>query len=386
MADLDCGGRLFYLMNHTIAVRDSLRAYHTELLGVAGLFLELLRRVPEENSWLWLLLTAQERTLQKLHTYWSRVSALALDQHHCLVVDVRNVVLEATVRWRTLYADLAAKWWDGFAFGLRGRRQTSCGAGKQLSASPSGETSETAAHFMSGSVWMTVLREWFDEYAQKLYAAMVTLEGALTQQPGATRLHHQDEHGSFVTYEFMRRKVFGQWAIDKGLIRGLLRHVWQPGNRASDPVTVADFGAGGGHYSTWMNETGLIHAFAFDGTRQAAELTDGVVQEVNLIQDLRLWRTFDWVLCLEVGEHVPRQYSAALLQNLKGHAENGLIMSWSDDWEGIGHVNCLPRAEFVDFVQNTTGFQFDETTTEVVKASCEIDYIARTLAVFRKPS
>ena len=25
----------------------------------------------------------------------------------------------------------------------------------------------------------------------------------------------------------------------------------------------------------------------------------------------------------------------------------GLVMSWSDDWEGIGHVNCLSREEFV---------------------------------------
>lgn len=25
----------------------------------------------------------------------------------------------------------------------------------------------------------------------------------------------------------------------------------------------------------------------------------------------------------------------------------GLVMSWSDDWEGIGHVNCLSRKDFV---------------------------------------
>ena len=91
---------------------------------------------------------------------------------------------------------------------------------------------------------------------------------------------HQDEHGSFVTYEFLRRKVFGQWAIDKGLLRGLLRHVFRP----HGPLAVGDFGAGGGHYSAWLNETGLVSAFAFDGTQQAAELTDGLVQEVNLVE------------------------------------------------------------------------------------------------------
>lgn len=47
-------------------------------------------------------------------------------------------------------------------------------------------------------------------------------------------------------------------------------------------MAIGDFGAGGGHYSQWLNETGLLEAFAFDGTHQAAELTDGLVQEVRL--------------------------------------------------------------------------------------------------------
>ena len=25
------------------------------------------------------------------------------------------------------------------------------------------------------------------------------------------------------------------------------------------------------------------------------------------LQDMTLWRSFDWILCLEVGEHVPKQ-------------------------------------------------------------------------------
>ena len=218
---------------------------------------------------------------------------------------------------------------------------------------------------------------------------------------GPIRLHHQayiflwvawsgqDEHGSFVTYEFLRRKVFRQWAIDKGLLRGLLRHVWQPDHEG--PLAVGDFGAGGGHYSAWLNDTGLVTAFAFDGTQQAGELTDGLVQEVNLVeaqnrrlegqivldvsrndrvgglkrlQEMHLWRRFDWILCLEVGEHVPKAYAGTLLANLRRHATKGLVMSWSDDWEGIGHVNCLSRADFVALVEASTGFVLDEGATE----------------------
>ncbi|CAJ1439338.1 unnamed protein product [Effrenium voratum] len=237
--------------------------------------------------------------------------------------------------------------------------------------------------FLASSFWLAKLRTWLEGHTEDLYQAMLALEGQEVSGAGPIRLHHQDEHGSFVTYEFLRRKVFKQWAIDKGLVRGLLRHVWQPS--LDGTLSVGDFGAGGGHYSKWLNETGLVEAFAFDGTHQAAELTDGLVQEVNLVQEMRLWRSFDWVLCLEVGEHVPKQYAATLLSNLKRHALQGLVMSWSDDWEGIGHVNCLSREEFVAFVQQSTGFVLDEVATEAVRSACEIDYIARTLAVFRAP-
>jgi len=203
----------------------------------------------------------------------------------------------------------------------------------------------------------------------------------------AARMHHQDEQGMFVPYEYMRRKAFNQWALDKGLLRALIRNVWQPGYADSDAIfTVGDFGAGGGQYSTWLNETGLLQAFAFDGTRLASKITNGAVSVINLIEDTHLWRVFDWVMCLEVGEHIPQQYATTLLRNLRRHATKGLVMSWSDDWEGIGHINCLSQDDFVALVQRETGLHFDAAATQVVKQGCEIDYIGRTIAVFRAMS
>jgi len=383
VTEMDCSMRLWYLMNQTVAVRDSFRQYHSEFIGLAGVFVQLLRKQPDENSWQWLLANAHERAVQKVQTYFARVMALSVDQHHCLKPVVRDALLSGVQRWKVLHSELVATQWYGFAFGV----YTDAASREEDAASGRGAVAQSPEQsFLSGNVWLANVRDWCDEYAQGLYQALVELESA--EQPaadegGPVRLHHQDEHGSFVTYEFLRRKVFGQWAIDRGLVRGLVRHVWQPPLGEASPLTVGDFGAGGGHYSKWLNETGLVQAFAFDGTHQAAELTDGAVQEVNLVQEMRLWRTFDWVLCLEVGEHVPKQYSSSLLANLKRHARKGLVMSWSDDWEGIGHVNCLSRDAFIAMVQKETGFMLDPEATEVVRKSCEIDYIARTLAVFR---
>lgn len=367
--EMNCHARLVYLMNTTINVRAAMQTFHSDILGLAGLYFQLLDNVPEENTWIWLMTTAHERITQKMNAYWSRVVAVALDQHQCLIPQIRKVLLDAVVGWKKIHGDFMEMQWNVLAF-----------ASYAIADYPQ----VTPDNLTAGNLWISRLREWFESYTNQLFVVMQGVTAVnVGMEGGAVRLHHQDEHGSFVTYEFLRRKVFGQWAIDKGLLRGLLRFLWQPPRGNNELVTVADFGAGGGHYSMWLNETGLVRAFAFDGTHQAAELTGGVVQEVNLIQQMELWQTFDWILCLEVGEHVPKQFARVLLGNLRRHAKSGLIMSWSEDWEGIGHVNCLSRQEFVAMVQVETGFVLDATATQAVKDMCEIDYIARTIAIFR---
>merc|ERR1719335_304587 len=153
-------------------------------------------------------------------------------------------------------------------------------------------------------MWASSLQKWFEHHANVILNAIrqelprVAMEqqqlavggGAAAQR----RAHHQDDAGMFASFEYLRRHVFGQWALDKGLLRGLIRHVWQPSYGDAEPLSVGDFGAGGGQYDKWLNETGLVRAFAFDGSPRASEITGGAVQEINLIDDVQLWRTFDW--------------------------------------------------------------------------------------------
>jgi len=369
VSEMDCASRLLYLLNITATLRDQLDAYNNDILGISGLYMQLLQKVPDENTWIWLLTSAHERVVNKVDAFWARIAALSLDRHNCMMPPVRDPLLAGAVEWKRLHADFTELQWKAFAFG-------------KLGSAPKGEDNLLAAN-----VWIGTVREWFDTLLTMLFAGLQEIQAnnMLGGGEATLRLHHQDEQGYFVTYEFLRRKAFGQWATDRGLLRAMLRHIWKPLGGKAEPISMGDFGAGGGHYSTWLNETGLVQAFAFDGTKGAAELTNGAVQEVNLVTELHLWRTFDWVLCLEVGEHVPAQFSSTLMANLKRHATKGIVMSWSDDWEGIGHVNCKSHAEFVKFVEAETGFVLDTAATAAVKASCEIDYIARTVAVFRAP-
>jgi len=327
--------------------------------------------------------------VNRVHAYFAKIVTLALDRHSCIVQELRPPMLDAVVKWKALHIELTSLVWNGFAFGLYGDAATVQDLEAKLSAAtaiPGNMLEKTWSETLSaGHKWISQMRDWFDNYTMALASAFkAALPKIQSQTEGVeTRLHHQDEQGMFVPYEYLRRKVFKQWALDKGLLRGLLRHVWKPPFETAEPMSIADFGAGGGQYSTWLNETGLVAAYAFDGTQQATTASDGVVHEINLIQEIRLWRTFDWVMCLEVGEHIPKQFSGVLLQNLRHHARKGLVMSWSSDWEGIGHVNCLPQEDFIALVERETGLLHDPAVSAVVRDGCEIDYIARTVAVFR---
>merc|ERR1712070_1205348 len=106
---------------------------------------------------------------------------------------------------------------------------------------------------------------------------------------------------------------------------------------------------------------------AFDGALGVEEATNGRVSSLNLAKPQTLWRTFDWVMCLEVAEHVPFEFEEILLDNIGRHLRTGLVMSWSNDASGIGHVNCRPEEEWRERVATKLGLVFDRWTTEAVK-------------------
>jgi hypothetical protein len=389
--DLTCHDRLLYIMKITMETSEEITDYHNNITGTSGLYW-LLHKFPDENSWIWLLTTSHERLLRNVNLYLSKLAALTLDKQTCISSEFRAILMDAALKWKRLSGDWNALVWNGLAFGLYGDvtswRDTDNETGKTEDG-PGGDPPNVtwSENLIFGNMWSTSLQKWFEAHANLLLHSVrqelpriVNME----QSSGtARRMHHQDDAGMFASFEYLRRVNFGQWALDKGLLRGLIRHVWQPQYGDADHITVGDFGAGGGQYSTWMNETGLLKAFAFDGSPRATEITGGKVQEINLVQEFQLWRTFDWVLCLEVAEHIPKEFSTNLIQNLKRHARKGLIISWSSDWEGIGHVNCLSEEEFYETIQRETGFVLDLKATEVVRKNCEIDYIGRGVAIFR---
>ena len=85
------------------------------------------------------------------------------------------------------------------------------------------------------------------------------------------------------------------------------------------------------------------------------EVTGGFVQFVDLTAPLSLPRA-DWVLSLEVGEHVPSQHEAALIRNLHAHNCRGVVLSWAVLHQGgFHHVNNHANAYVVGVFEGRGG-------------------------------
>ncbi|CEM06478.1 unnamed protein product [Vitrella brassicaformis CCMP3155] len=195
--------------------------------------------------------------------------------------------------------------------------------------------------------------------------------------------HQQSSNadGTFTLGEALKRTIFDGWSLDKGLLRYLLRKVFP-----RDAV-IADMGAGGGKAAQWLSETGLVEIHAFDGIDSIAAITDGAVQSLNLIEPFQLPRAFDWVMCLEVAEHIPPHATQTLLDNLQRHARHGIVMSWGQaDQPGQGHINGRNMTEWVALVQNTTSFKLHEALSEGARDAATVWYFKENVGVFTRTS
>lgn len=103
-------------------------------------------------------------------------------------------------------------------------------------------------------------------------------------------------------------------------------------------VPVIDLGAGLGFYSRGLTERGF-QCVAVEGSQAAADAGLFPIQVHDLSKPRELPE--GQVLCLEVGEHIPREFEHVLLNNLLRCAKHHMVLSWAIVGQaGRGHVNC----------------------------------------------
>ena len=157
--------------------------------------------------------------------------------------------------------------------------------------------------------------------------------------------------------------------------------------------TFYDFGCGDAAYAKALNDAGLSVA-CYDGNPATPQITDGLGAVLDLTSDFDFGPR-DWVICLEVGEHVPKEYEAKLLDNITKHASTGVIMSWAlPGQRGTGHVN-LQTNDYIASQMRDRGFHTLNHFQQRLRDSINTDkakqegmplcvYFQRTLLAFRR--
>jgi len=146
-------------------------------------------------------------------------------------------------------------------------------------------------------------------------------------------------------------------------------------------IGIADIGCGNGEYVEFFREVGLC-AWGVDGNPRTKEFCS-FCDTFDITKDEELDES-DWVLCLEVAEHIPPQHEQKLLDLLARTARTGIVLSWFPiEGHGIGHFN--PRDNL--YVQNKLselGFTFLPEATERLRKSASLWWFPLSLQVFQR--
>lgn len=81
-----------------------------------------------------------------------------------------------------------------------------------------------------------------------------------------------------------------------------------------------------GYYATGLITDGFV-CDAYDGNPNTFSFTNGNGPVLDLSIPIVLNKKYDWVLSLEVGEHIPAKLDKILFENWTKHASLGIVLS-----------------------------------------------------------
>ncbi len=171
--------------------------------------------------------------------------------------------------------------------------------------------------------------------------------------------------------------VLDEHCHDTGLEKWLVHFL-----SSEDATSVIDLGCGLAEYSKTIQSYD-IPVKAFDGNPSTPILTDGFAQVLDLTKSFQI-ELADWVLCLEVGEHIPKAFEMNLIDNIHRHAKKGVILSWAIPGQGgTGHVNCQPN-EYIKSIFTRLDYINDIDAELHARKFANLSWFKDTIMIFRK--
>ena len=144
-----------------------------------------------------------------------------------------------------------------------------------------------------------------------------------------------------------------------------------------------DFGCGPGKYVENFRKHG-IETDGYDGNPITLKFANCYIKD--LTTDFQL-TPVNFLLCLEVCEHVPKEFEDKLLHTIDRHVNPGgtLVISWAIKGQGgTGHVNCQNN-DYVISKFMSMNYSFDKNRSDYLRGqeSCA-KWFRNTILVFNK--
>ena len=147
--------------------------------------------------------------------------------------------------------------------------------------------------------------------------------------------------------------------------------------------SVVDFGCGMGNYVKTFQQQN-INAVGFDGNPNTCELTNNLCKVLDLSVPIQFNDKFDWVMSLEVGEHLPPQFEDIFINNLHNNNKYGIILSWAVKGQGgKGHFN-EQNNDYIKSKICKLGYVNDITSENKLRTDSTLRWFKNTIMVFRK--
>lgn len=148
---------------------------------------------------------------------------------------------------------------------------------------------------------------------------------------------------------------------------------------------VASFGDGPGLYKKFFFHQGLVTSYdAYDGAPFIENVTTGDVRYMDLTVPQYGLPVYDWVVCLEVAEHVPKEFEDILVSNIARHAQVGVVLSWAVPGQpGFSHVNCKSH-EDVEEIMLRHGFELENDTSDLLRMAATLWWFKNNIQVYRR--
>ena len=169
----------------------------------------------------------------------------------------------------------------------------------------------------------------------------------------------------------------GEHKTDFKLVKGLSRFL--------EGKNVGSFGDGPGVYKREILKLGQVKSYdAYDGAPFCEKTSEGRVQYMDLTIAQYGIPLYDWIVSLEVAEHIPQQYESVYLDNIFRHAREGIIFSWAVPGQGgMSHINNKPTSYVVNLMRNN-GFVKDEELSILLRKSTSLWWLQQNTNVYKR--